>query len=1704
MFKLRSQISLIKKPLTNTLKVSSLLSIILATNAVLAQDYYVANDGNDGNPGTIEKPWKTLKKISTASFTTGDDVYFKKGDTFSPDITLYPNWTGTSSNPAIIGAYGSGERPVFQFNSEGRYGFIVKNKQHFTIENLSLINQGIALMEANSKDYTVRNVKVKNSRGVSIFMSHVDGYLIEDCETDGAGNGGIGIWGSHGAQATNGIIRNNHTHHSKNNQGIVLHSSGDDGGVGPNHLILNNLSHHNEEQGLNADTGTYILMRGNTTYDNRGGGIGLGDSHHIMIDKHVSKHEGDWTASVNIGLGVGHNTGADSGNYRTVRRSLIIDPTSFGLRVHKGVKYIGLANNTVVYGGLHELEKYKDASMVQSAGTNVKVINNIIMSTNDDNGRTNRFTNLNTLNPASTNTYFDSNMYFRSDLKQDLFNYRNATFSDWQDVSQQDRDGSYQDPLLVNASSRIYEHQELPFNRNEGSSPVASNFMLENNSPAIDGGAPLTKTVDSGSGTKIKVGEAYLFFDGFNLTTGDTIVIGGNQPVVVEDVDYKNNILTVNESISWNIGEGVSLPYDGFASDVGAFESGIINNSDGDGLIDIDDALPTESVDTDSDGIGNNTNTGNDGDGSSDVVEIAAGSNPLIPNGGLTNSSSLIAHYTFDNISGVTVSDQSGNGNDAIRSGTNVVPGKVGTGLQFDGKSDYVASGAFDVAGSEITLSAWVKANGFGIHDARIISKATGTEEQDHYWMLSTMESNGSKLRFRLKTNGQTSTLISTRNIPVGKWVHVMASYDGSSMRLYLDGKESGSLSKTGDISPNPAAAIRVGDNPKTSARNFDGVIDDVRIYNRALSAVEIQQLLMVEEAQSEPVVEPGDTSSTANLILDNGFEKGGKFEKIGNNYFWDGFKKSGNYPTRGQAPQRSDKAGKFYLNKAGSGTTLGVKYRTEVTVDGDRGKFDFGKEYWISMDYRYENWDSDKYSEVGPLQLHTRGSDWSECSLVGSAHGTAPFLMDTKGNKARFITYGGKVLWEGVIQRKQWLNVIVNFKVSAGSDGFIEVWKDGVKLGRVNGPNSPLKDPCGKPMRTPFFKMGVYKYTWNPKHEGKYLTDVTERELWIDNLKIAEGANGFSLVSSASTSSSASVSAPDPKPIKAPTPSLEPDVGADNNVDRDGDGIPDLDDALPTDPTESVDTDGDGIGNNTDTDDDGDGYSDAVEIASGINPLIPNRRLINSSSLVTHYTFDNISGVTVSDQSGNGNHAIRSGTKIVPGKIGNGLQFDGKSDYVVSGAFDVVGSEITLSAWIKVNNFSIHDARIISKATGTAEQDHYWMLSTIKDDGSKLRFRLKANGQTATLIGTHNIPVGKWVHVMASYDGSSMRLYLDGKESGSMSKTGEISPNPAAAIRVGDNPKTSARNFDGVIDDVRIYNQALSVGEISDNAGGITPIPQSQPEPELQPQSANLIFDNGFEGGSDDWNGSGASWRKVPASAVVSVDAREGGKSVRFLPVSNQKRSEFVVNGNQGTFKWGEEYWVGFSINMQKHMVDEGPEDNRNYKIISQHHSVPRKGANGKPDWNLNGGPNGFTIRADDGLFKIFTTTKTENVDRVLPITGGAVTGAEVRYSHPYELNTWYDFVLHFRYAPDDSGIMEVFINGDKKIDVHGPTMYKYALVGKKDPLTPYPVSHIQYQKIGMYYGSGARNGEILYDAYRIGNKNASYVDVAPRGEGG
>lgn len=172
--------------------------------------------------------------------------------------------------------------------------------------------------------------------------------------------------------------------------------------------------------------------------------------------------------------------------------------------------------------------------------------------------------------------------------------------------------------------------------------------------------------------------------------------------------------------------------------------------------------------------------------------------------------------------------------------------------LQFDGVDDYVNLGAIDVAASALTLEAVVNVDSFQgcstSSDCRIISKASSTSEQDHYFMLSTTESNGEiVLRFRLKTGTTTTTLIADSGSIVANpenriTHHVAATYDGAFMRIFLDGIEVGSTPKTGEIATDASIPVWVGANPDSLiSRPWHGSIDEVRIWNVARTQTEIQ-----------------------------------------------------------------------------------------------------------------------------------------------------------------------------------------------------------------------------------------------------------------------------------------------------------------------------------------------------------------------------------------------------------------------------------------------------------------------------------------------------------------------------------------------------------------------------------------------------------------------------------------------------------------------------------------------------------------------------------------------------------------------------------------------------------------------------------------------------------------------------------------------
>ena len=189
-------------------------------------------------------------------------------------------------------------------------------------------------------------------------------------------------------------------------------------------------------------------------------------------------------------------------------------------------------------------------------------------------------------------------------------------------------------------------------------------------------------------------------------------------------------------------------------------------------------------------------------------------------------SQSPVTWWRLNESAGATVATDSAGSNDgsyegAVAGGAGPSVGGTNYAATFDGFNDHINLGRFDVSGNELTIAAWIKADDFDIGDARIISKATNADTDDHYWMLSTISSGGrNRLRFRLKAGGSTSTLIaSSGNLYAGIWYFVSATYDGTWMKLYINGTLVGQQYKTGTLDTNPNVFAFLGNNPPGSPR---------------------------------------------------------------------------------------------------------------------------------------------------------------------------------------------------------------------------------------------------------------------------------------------------------------------------------------------------------------------------------------------------------------------------------------------------------------------------------------------------------------------------------------------------------------------------------------------------------------------------------------------------------------------------------------------------------------------------------------------------------------------------------------------------------------------------------------------------------------------------------------------------------------------
>ena len=202
--------------------------------------------------------------------------------------------------------------------------------------------------------------------------------------------------------------------------------------------------------------------------------------------------------------------------------------------------------------------------------------------------------------------------------------------------------------------------------------------------------------------------------------------------------------------------------------------------------------------------------------------------------------------------------------------------------------------------------------------------------------------------------------------------------------------------------------------------------------------------------------------------------------------------------------------------------------------------------------------------------------------------------------------------------------------------------------------------------------------------------------------------------------------------------------------------------------------------------------------------------------NLVGQWKFDEGRGAIAKDFSGNGNDGnLTSGpVRITNGKLGGALQFDGSDDTVTiadSSLLDIT-SEITVSTWVNVASQNSYKKIVVK---GNSDDLTYYLSQGPSNDGASTYLGIRnASNQSAIASTLDHLPIGTWVHLVGTYNGSTIRLYWNGTEIDNTSHTGLIRTNDQK-LSIGAYSNGS-EYFSGSIDDVRIYNRALTATDVN------------------------------------------------------------------------------------------------------------------------------------------------------------------------------------------------------------------------------------------------------------------------------------------------
>ena len=784
----------------------------------------------------------------------------------------------------------------------------------------------------------------------------------------------------------------------------------------------------------------------------------------------------------------------------------------------------------------------------------------------------------------------------------------------------------------------------------------------------------------------------------------------------------------------------------------------------------------------------------------------------------------LVAAYGFNEGAGTTVIDSSGNGNNGTISGaTWTTSGKYGNALMFNGANAMVTVGnsASLQLSATMTLEAWVNPSVVSNVWEDVIYKGL-----DDYYLEGT-SGNGGVPVMGGTFGGSDTVLDGTGTLPTNTWSYLAATYDGTTTRLYVNGVQVASRAQSGAIATSTDPLQIGGDS--LYGQFFQGTIDEVRIYNVALTAAQIQTDMntpvppdtqpppaptnLIATAMGGTQIELNwaastDSAGVTNYLVERQDPGDTNFAQVAatpeTTYFDTGLMGPTNYSYRVRA---MDAAG--YLSAyspVASATTLpgavasdnfnrpngplGTNWSKPIVstnnlvVTNDQVGVDVENNHNYAF-WSATNFDDDQYSQAQITKLGAwtgvilRADSVQDRFYIGFVFAPNDYRIYSRWDGAYYsLATGSSVTWQA--------GDLLRLEVRGSADPItIIMYRNGTPVLSWVSTGSGQDKTGGNPGLGIYSPLGM-DLTMDNWEGGNLAPDTQPPSTPTNLVATALTANQIALNWQASTDNVGVLEYYVERSQGAGSTTFV-QVGTATWTNYNDTGL-----AMSTTYNYRVRAT-DAAGNLS-------GYS---SVATAITPSAGN-------GLVAAYGFNEGSGTTVNDMSGNGNNGTVIGAAWTnSGKYGDALVFNGANALViVSNSPSLqLSATMTLEAWVNPSVVSNVWEDVIYKGL-----DNYYLEGT-SGNGEVPVIGGTFGGSDTVLDGTGALPAKTWSYLAATYDGTTTRLYVNGVQVASQAQTGAIATSTNLLQIGGDS--FYGQFFKGIIDEVRIYDVALTAAQI-------------------------------------------------------------------------------------------------------------------------------------------------------------------------------------------------------------------------------------------------------------------------------------------------